>query len=287
MVNPTAHEPEPRKSWWARNATGIRETGLGALSFGCVIAALGLGGDMTLTIIVLLVGWVLGTIALVTAPHLSTTWKVITTILLFLFFTGETGFLYWHFHGLPNWGWIERWSHKAPDDASLPPRPPDALQSTSPPPKQEAQSKPLPAATPSPPWVTKEEIEAQRKLGHELLNYSPEELVTLEASDENIQIFLTKWVKLDYPIAIVPFPLTVQKKEYYVVEMLVSAHNFFSVGGVAAYFDPQKWGDRLRTLHKGDHLIAFCQVQRIERGTPFNSYGMRHDTMHAYNCELP
>lgn len=159
------------------------------------------------------------------------------------------------------------------------------------PPKQDVAQKPPPPTVKEPPqaapWVSREEIEAQRKLGHELLIHSPEELISLEASDENIQIFLTKWIKLNYPIAIVPFPMTVQKKEYYVVEMLVSAHSFLSVGGIAAYFDPQKSGERLRTLHKGDVLVAFCQLQRIERSAPFNAYGMRHDTMHAFNCELP
>ncbi len=98
----------PRPSWWARNADTVRELGLGTLSSGCALAPFGFGGDMTLTAIVLSAGWVLGSIALGTVPQKSFAWKSLAILLLFVFFCAETGFLYWHFHGTPQWEWLDR-----------------------------------------------------------------------------------------------------------------------------------------------------------------------------------
>lgn len=88
--------------WTARNITAIRELGLGSLSVGCALAALGVGGDMTLTAIVLLTGWTLGSLAVVTLPSKTGRWRLIVAVSLGIFFLIEGGFLYWHFHERPS-----------------------------------------------------------------------------------------------------------------------------------------------------------------------------------------
>lgn len=151
-------------------------------------------------------------------------------------------------------------------------------------------SAPAPAPATKPPvpsWVTQDEIEAQRKLGRTLLIYSADELIRMEASDQNIGLFLNKWVKINYKVAAAPFPLTEQKKEFDVVEMTEVPSRVMSVlSGIAAYFDPKKWGDKLINLREGDYLMAVCQLQSIDRGKPTGIYGIRRDVMVAVNCEL-
>jgi hypothetical protein len=97
-----AAPPPPPESWWkrhiARRATAIREWGLGGLSFGCVVAAFGLGGDMELTGVVLSVGWILGGVAILTAPKWSAFLKAVTILALTLFFGFDGVFLNRHFH---------------------------------------------------------------------------------------------------------------------------------------------------------------------------------------------
>jgi hypothetical protein len=96
---PAPAPPPPKQPWWKRHATALRETGLGGIAFTCAIAAWTLGGDMTLTTIVVFVGWLAGSIGLATAPEKSTLWKWSRIVALFLAFLTESGFLYWHFHG--------------------------------------------------------------------------------------------------------------------------------------------------------------------------------------------
>lgn len=144
---------------------------------------------------------------------------------------------------------------------------------------------PAPAAPPKP-WVTPEEIEAQKKLGRTLLIYSPAELIDMEASEQSIGLFFDKWVKIDYKIAVIPASYTADKKTYDILEILdMPRSNMFVLPGIVAYFDPKKWGDRLLNIRKGGEVKAYCQIQSIERGKPFNQY-MRRDVMIAYNCEL-
>lgn len=138
---------------------------------------------------------------------------------------------------------------------------------------------------PPKPWVMAEEIEQQKKLGRTLLIYSPQELLAMDSRDEPVDVFRDKWIKLDYPTATVPIPYTLDKKDYFVIEM---TFGFIGVvrGSAAAFFDPKKYGDRLLNLRKGDQLKAMCQFVGIDRGKPFNTYGMRDDLLRAYNCDL-
>ena len=92
---PTILPPQP---WWKRHATALREAGLGSIAFACALAAWTLGGDMILTAVVISVGWIAGSIGLITAPQKTTAWKSWRVSALFLVFLAEGGFLYWHFH---------------------------------------------------------------------------------------------------------------------------------------------------------------------------------------------
>src|ERR1700736_1513350 len=74
-------------------------TGEFAGALTCAGVAWSVGGDMTLTITALVVGWLLGSIGIATIPGKAGGWRVSATIGLFLFFAIEGGFFYWHFHG--------------------------------------------------------------------------------------------------------------------------------------------------------------------------------------------
>jgi hypothetical protein len=62
---------------------------------------------MTLTAIVLLTGWMFGSIGVATAPYKAPAWKLCGIVLVFLFFAGWGGFLYWHFRKSPGDGLAE------------------------------------------------------------------------------------------------------------------------------------------------------------------------------------
>lgn len=157
----------------------------------------------------------------------------------------------------------------------------------------------LPVPTPAPivtppaspkPWVSPDEIAAQQKLGHVLLKFSPDQLIGMEANEQNIQIFVNKWVKVDYPIAApaIPYADPKQKRTYDIVEITeVPTRAILVKPGIIAYFDPKKWGDKLTAFQKGDNLKAYCRFRSIERGKPFNIYGTRQDVMLVDECELP
>jgi hypothetical protein len=158
-------------------------------------------------------------------------------------------------------------------------------QPTPPPPAPTA--KPSPPPPPKLPWLTDEETEQQKKLGHApLIIFSPEEILGLWANGQNIGIYLFKWIKVDYPAVSTPTPETLEKKDYYVVRMNINSGSFFSRGSISAYFDPKKWGDRLLTLRQGDRLKAYCQFQGFDRTVLSKDLGIFSDKMIAYNCDL-
>ncbi len=85
-----------------------------------------------------------------------------------------------------------------------------------------------PAPKPSaPPWVTQDEIDAQRKIGRPLLNYSPAELLTLWEGNQSISAYLGKWIKIDYPFSALLVEV-IDKKKYYVVQMNIESVSFTS-----------------------------------------------------------
>ena len=65
---------------------------------------------MTLTLIVLIVGFLLGSLALVTLPEKPPRWKLIAVLALSIVFVVEGGFLYWHYHGNP-FSTAKPWKH--------------------------------------------------------------------------------------------------------------------------------------------------------------------------------
>jgi hypothetical protein len=104
-----------------------------------------------------------------------------------------------------------------------------------------------PAAPPTP-WVTSEEIAAQQKLGHIFLKFSLDKIIAMEAAGNNIQLYLSNWVKIDYPIATNPAPYSDKKKEYDGVEM--TAIPYASIyplvrSAIFALFDSKKWAGKL------------------------------------------
>jgi hypothetical protein len=74
-------------------------TGEFAGALTCAAVAWSVGGDMTLTMVALFSGWVLGSIGIATVPTKSGAWRFLAVIGLLLIFAAEGGFLYWHFHG--------------------------------------------------------------------------------------------------------------------------------------------------------------------------------------------
>jgi hypothetical protein len=79
-----------------------------AASFTCAGVAWSLGGDMTLVIVALIAGWMLGSIGIATVPRKSNRWRALGIVVLLLLFIGEGGFLYWHFlpSSLSDLDWI-------------------------------------------------------------------------------------------------------------------------------------------------------------------------------------
>jgi hypothetical protein len=263
--------------WWSRNVPLLRELGLGGASFACAIGTLTVGGDMQLVAILLSAALVSGSIGIATAPERQLRWRIYGTALLVLFFIGEGGYTYWHFHGMPNWAWLQKWQqHRASPVKAVTPQP-------VPPP-------PAPPAPPPAPWVSSEEIAAQQKLGHILLKFSPDKLIAMEAAGNNIQLYLNNWVKIDYPIAINPTPYSDKKKEYDAVEMTaVPTASIYPIvrSGIIALFDPKKWSNKLLAFSQGDRLKAYCRLREILPGTPTQPYNIRMDVMIVDECELP
>jgi hypothetical protein len=164
-----------------------------------------------------------------------------------------------------------------------------AVQLSPPPPAAVAKApapQPPSPPKPKPPWVTSEEIEQQRKVGRTLLIYSPVELLAMSAGGNSTDVFLHKWIKVEYPVSGVPEPKTLEKKEYYVEQIDVGGVSFQALGTVYAVFDPKKWGDQLLMVPKGEKLKAICQFEGIIPGKPAGIYDIRRDTLIAYNCDL-
>jgi hypothetical protein len=151
------------------------------------------------------------------------------------------------------------------------------------PPAPQAATNP---ALPQRPWVTQDEIDAQQKIGRTLLIYSPEEIVHMWVTQENMTAFLEKWIKIDYPTAGIPVIETKQKKDFFVVRMNVNANSLLDEGRISAYFDPKKWGEQLLRLRPGERLRAICQFEYVQSTMVMPAYHIQLDDLLAYNCDL-
>lgn len=86
-----------RLSFKARTAI---TTGEFAAALACTGVAWSEGGDMSLTVPALILGWLLGSIGIATVPNKNRGWRLLRIIGLLLFFSAVGVFLNWHFHGL-------------------------------------------------------------------------------------------------------------------------------------------------------------------------------------------
>ena len=205
---------------------------------------------------------------------LMSLWGSRRTVILIALMGGVLWFDYWYFSNYSTNGGIWHWHIQIglqPPPSPAPPKPP-------------APAPPTPAA----PWVSQDEIDGQQKLGHTLIKFSPEEILGWWVGGQNIGIYMSRWIKVDYPAATTPTPETLEKKDYYVIQMNIRSGSYFSRGSFSAYFDPKKWGDRLIYFRQGERLKAYCQFQGIERTVLSKDYGGSYaDKMTGLNCELP
>jgi hypothetical protein len=147
---------------------------------------------------------------------------------------------------------------------------------------------PTPVATPkppAPPWVTPDEIEQQKKLGRNLLIYSPQNLFSMFEGSEDLSVFLNRWIKIDGKTSTVPVSETFKNKEYYKVGLQLEPVGW-NRGAVAASFDPKKWGDALINTRPGGGIRAVCQFTSIDHKQLSPPYTMYLDTIIVRDCEL-
>ena len=269
----------PRESWWRRkiSSSRLREFGFGGLGFTCFLSVW-LSGveDMSIAAPALTLGFVLSAIGIANIPGISRLAASAWSALVLIFAVGEGLFLFWHFHlgefrsdfaflfsrdfksSIPRHAFV----HKPAEPKPAPP----PVVTVPPTPK------------PPPPWVTQTEIEDQRKIGHPLTNYSPDELLGLWRQGRNLAAYFGKWIKVDYQFNPPLLEDMIDKKKYYIVQMSVPN------GSVRAYFDAKKWESKLILLRPKDQVKAFCYFDRIDRTQP-NPY-LFDDKMIGYDCEL-
>jgi hypothetical protein len=156
--------------------------------------------------------------------------------------------------------------HKPAEPKSAPP---PVVAAPAPPPKP-----------PPPPWVTQSEIDEQRKAGHGLINYSPEELLKSWKQGSNIGAYFNKWIKIDYAFTSL-LTETIDNRKYYVVKMNVAYGAY-----VLAYFEPNKWEDRIILLRPNDKVKAFCRFVGVDRKGELIMNYYFDDALIGYDCEL-
>jgi len=142
-----------------------------------------------------------------------------------------------------------------------------------------------PPPPPPPPWVTIDEIEQQKKLGRNLLIYSPQNLFSMFEGNEDLSVFVNRWIKVDGKTNTVPASETVKNKEYYKVGLQLEPVGW-NRGAIAASFDPKKWGDSLIRIKPGESMRAVCQFTAIDHKQISPSYSMYIDTVIVRDCEL-
>jgi hypothetical protein len=134
-------------------------------------------------------------------------------------------------------------------------------------------------------WVTDDEIEQQKKLGHPLLALSPVELLSIyeRNGSDAVETYRDQWVKINYPVASLG-KQTFGKTTYDVVKATAHFQSAFP-GEIVAYFNEQQWDAQLSRHLPKDQIVAFCQFKGIQSEAVLKNidrlwfYGM--------GCELP
>lgn len=134
-------------------------------------------------------------------------------------------------------------------------------------------------------WVTDDEIEQQKKLGHQLLALSPVELLSLyeHKGSDAIEAYRDQWVKINYPLASLG-KQTFGKSTYDVVKATAHFQSAFP-GEIVAYFNEQTWDAQLARHLPKDQIVAFCQFKGIQSEPVLKN--INRLWFYGMGCELP
>jgi hypothetical protein len=134
-------------------------------------------------------------------------------------------------------------------------------------------------------WVTEYEIERAQKLGRQLLDISPAQLLTMyeRNGSDAVETYRDAWVKIDYPIMSFDRQ-TFGKTTYDVVEAAAHFQSVFP-GKIIAIFNAQQWGKQLHIHRAGDQIVAFCKFREIEREAVLTN--IHRLWFYGTGCDLP
>jgi hypothetical protein len=134
-------------------------------------------------------------------------------------------------------------------------------------------------------WVTEFEIERAQKLGRQLLDISPAQLLTMyeRNGSDAVATYRDDWVKIDYPIMSFDRQ-TFGKTTYDVVEAAAHFQSVFP-GKIIAIFNAQQWGKQLHMHRAGDQIVAFCKFREIEREEVLTN--IHRLWFYGTGCDLP
>jgi hypothetical protein len=134
-------------------------------------------------------------------------------------------------------------------------------------------------------WVTDYEIERAQKLGRQLLDISPAQLLTMyeRNGSDAVETYRDAWVKIDYPIMSFDRQ-TFGKTTYDVVEAAAHFQSVFP-GKIIAIFNAQQWGKQLHMHRAGDQIVAFCKFREIEREEVLTN--IHRLWFYGTGCDLP
>jgi hypothetical protein len=134
-------------------------------------------------------------------------------------------------------------------------------------------------------WVTEFEIERAQKLGRQLLDISPAQLLAMyeRNGSDAVESYRDGWVKIDYPIMSFDRQ-TFAKTTYDVVEAAAHFQSVFP-GKIIAIFNAQQWGKQLHMHRAGDQIVAFCKFREIEREAVLTN--IHRLWFYGTGCDLP
>ena len=134
-------------------------------------------------------------------------------------------------------------------------------------------------------WVTDYELERAQKLGRQLLDISPAQLLSMyeRNGSDAVETYRDAWVKIDYPIMSFDRQ-TFDKTTYDVVEATAHFQSVFP-GKIIAIFSTQKWGAQLHMHRAGDQIVAFCKFREIEREEVLTN--IHRLWFYGTGCDLP
>jgi hypothetical protein len=143
------------------------------------------------------------------------------------------------------------------------------------------EARPQPKLT----WVTDYELERAQKLGRQLLDISPAQLLSMyeRNGSDAVETYRDAWVKIDYPIMSFDRQ-TFDKTTYDVVEATAHFQSVFP-GKIIAIFSAQKWGAQLHMHRAGDQIVAFCKFREIEREEVLTN--IHRLWFYGTGCDLP